>query len=430
MSGNIKYIGEKTPEVKPLPTKGYVSQSNSNGKDAALNKFILSFTQEGSLGTKNTKTEMEREFPQLSKILAEQGADAVKQKLQVKQEPADNRDCSVFTISKKTPIESSVENSGSPMLVREDNGEEINSLKEENQQLKEQTLIQTNEMAQKLDEMLNKKQVEIAELQLQLQLKQEGEKDVVLLLEKEIKLLKLFDDKMDLYRLRNEIGTKVNMDLQKTINSMKTLLETTKQTREQVSQSDFQPTTAVIKEKSDTPLSQSDFQPITVEIMEKADTALLVGKNIIAEFEKQSKNEKAAAEPPIVVELPSVAPPTAEMKNNAAKTVSKTKTISEKQKLTFVNDFKKELIEMTSQIDKNAKTFVLNSIEIDSLDVKFKNALDLYKKIHNVKPPDFNGGKSRRHGKRIKSHKPHSYKNKNKTKTKRCRKRSSTRRRK
>ena len=116
---------------------------------------------------------------------------------------------------------------------------------------------------------------------------------------------------------------------------------------------------------------------------------------------------------------------------NAAKTVSsnkKTKTISEEQKLTFVNRFEKELIAMDkSQIDKDAKTFVLNSMKSDSLDEKFKNASDLYKKIHNGMP-DLNGGKSRRHGKRLKSRKPRAFKNK--TKTRRHRKRSFTCRRK
>ena len=424
MSGNIKYIGKNNNTATQLPTSGFgYSVSNSDSKENALKKFASSFTNN------KTKESMINSFTSengLVDIITKNANNpkVLNEVLEVKQTPLDNKDCSVYTIS---PINSSIENSVSTnplssegLLVR-DNGEEINSLKEENHQLKEQTLMQTNEMAQKMNEMLNKKQVEIAELQSQLQLKQEGEKDVVLLLEKEVKLLKLFEDKMDLYRLRNEIGTKVNMDLQKTINSMKTLLETTKQTREQVSQSDFQPSTVEI----DTALSQSDSQPSTVEIMEKSATALLEAENIIAEFEKQSKNEEAAAEPPIVVAT--------QLPKNVAKTVpsyNKTKTISEKQKLTFVNRFEIELNAMDKEIDKGAKEFVLRSIESnDSLDEKFKNALELYRKIHSGIMPNFNnGGKSRRHGKRIKSRKPRALKNK--TKTRRYRKRSFTRRRK
>ena len=85
---------------------------------------------------------------------------------------------------------------------------------------------------------------------------------------------------------------------------------------------------------------------------------------------------------------------------------------------------------MDKEIDKGAKEFVLRSIESnDSLDEKFKNALELYRKIHSGIMPNFNnGGKSRRHGKRIKSRKPRALKNK--TKTRRYRKRSFTRRRK
>ena len=69
-----------------------------------------------------------------------------------------------------------------------------------------------------------------------------------------------------------------------------------------------------------------------------------------------------------------------------------------------------------------------DSIQQDSLDDKFKNALELYRKIHNSMPPEFTGGKSHRHGKRLNSRKPRAFKNK--TKTRRYRKRSFTRRRK
>lgn len=427
MSGNIKYIGKNNNTATQLPTSGFgFSVSNSDGKENALKKFASSFTDN------KTKESMINSFTSengLVDIITKNANNpkVLNNVLEVKQTPLNNKDCSVFTIS---PINSSIENSVSTnplssegLLVR-DNGEEINSLKEENHQLKEQTLRQTNEMAQKMNEMLNKKQVEIAELQSQLQLKQEGEKDVVLLLEKEVKLLKLFEDKMDLYRLRNEIGTKVNMDLQKTINSMKTLLETTKQTREQVSQSDFQPSTVEI----DTALSQSDFQPTTVEIMEKADTALLEAENIIAEFEKQSKNEEAAAEPPIVVAM--------QLPKNVAKTVSsnkKTKTISEEQRLTILAEqIKEEIIrlatEFYSSVDEKQKRTSMK--KLDSELALVNDIPLLQKRLKEAKKNIFinNGGSKASRRKRLKSRKPRALKNK--TKTRRYRKRSFTRRRK
>lgn len=136
MSGNIKYIGEKTQVVKPLPTSGYLSQSNSDGKEAALDKFVSSFTQEGSFGTKNTKTEMVAAFPELSQILTKDGPDAVKRKLQVKQEPANNKDCSVFTVSEKSS-DLSTDALGQP--VNEVSSQQtINQLKSENEELKRQ----------------------------------------------------------------------------------------------------------------------------------------------------------------------------------------------------------------------------------------------------------------------------------------------------
>lgn len=424
MSGNIKYIGETNNSTPTqLPTSGFgFSISNSDGKDNALKKFASSFTDN------KTKESMIHNFTSENSLVDTITQNANNPKvlnnvLDVKQTPLNDKDCSVYTISRKTENRFSPNPSSSEGL--------LNS---------EETLMPTNEVEQKLKEMLDKKQVEIAELQSQLQsqlqLKQEGYEDLVLKLEKEIALLKLFEDEMNLYslyRLRNEIGTKVNMvgtkvnmDLQETINSMKTLLETTKQTREQVSQSEVQPTTTVeIKEKADTALSQSDL------IMEKSNTALFEAQNIIAEFEKQSKNEEANMEQPIVVprQLPSVAP---QRNIKAAKAVSsknKTKTISEEQKQTFVNFFETELLQMDkNQIDKYTKKFVLNSIQQDSLDDKFKNALELYRKIHNSMPPEFTGGKSHRHGKRLNSRKPRAFKNK--TKTRRYRKRSFTRRRK
>lgn len=137
MSGNIKYIGEGSDKtVKPLPTSGYISQSNSDGKDAALNKFISSFTQEGSFGTKNTKTEMVAAFPELSQILTKDGPEEVKKKLQVKQEPANSKDCSVFTVSEKSS-DLSTDALGQP--VNEVSSQQtINQLKSENKELKRQ----------------------------------------------------------------------------------------------------------------------------------------------------------------------------------------------------------------------------------------------------------------------------------------------------
>jgi hypothetical protein len=138
MSGNIKYIGEGSDKtVKPLPTSGYISQSNSDGKDAALNKFISSFTQEGSFGTKNTKTEMVNAFPDLSKVLESKGPDAVKQKLQVKQEPANSKDCSVFTVSEKSEANPDAFNEEEVSKIITDN----DALKQENEILKSRERI-------------------------------------------------------------------------------------------------------------------------------------------------------------------------------------------------------------------------------------------------------------------------------------------------
>jgi len=143
MSGNIKYIGENTNEAKPLPSSGMFKRSNSVGKNEALDKFIKSLKEDGSVGfpykNRNTKTEMVAAFPILSQISDEND---LKKAFNVDQTPADNKDCSVYTISKKTPIESSLENSVStnPLVSREgllDNGKEINSLIAENQQLRE-----------------------------------------------------------------------------------------------------------------------------------------------------------------------------------------------------------------------------------------------------------------------------------------------------
>jgi hypothetical protein len=328
-----------------------------------------------------------------------------------------------------------------------DNGEEINSLKEENRQLKEQTLMQTT-MTQKLNEMLHKKQVEIAELQShlqsQLQLKQEGEKDVVLLLEKKIQLLKLFEDKMDLYRLRNEIGPKVdidlqktNMDLEETINSMKTLLETTAQTRKQVSQTDFKPTTVEIMEKADTAFDESDYDPLTVETLEKSGIALLEAKNIIAEFEKQAKNEEAiqaidqssrdkAEQPPKPnLEKKKIVP-----KVSNAVVRSYDETESEKNRIRSEILRLAEIYYRKDMETKDKKMKIITS----QLNQSRNNTIDTLSLILKEAKKDkfIDGGSkaSRRHGKRIKSHKPHSYKNKNKTKTRRYRKRSFTRRRK
>jgi len=420
MSGNIKYIG-KNNTVTQLPTSGFgFSVSNSDGKTNALKKFASSFTDN------KTKESMTNSFTSESGLVDTitnnaNNPQVLNEVLEVKQTPLNSKDCSVFTISQKTPINSSIENSVSTnplssegLLVR-DNGEEINSLKEENQQLKEQT----NEMAQKLNEMLNKKQVEIAELQSQLQLKQEGEKDVVLLLEKEIKLLKLFEEEMDLYRLRNEIGTKVNidlqktnMDLEKTINSMKTLLETTAQTREQVSQTDFKPTTVEIMEKADTALSHSDV----IEITEKADIALLEAKNIIADYEKEQKVNSSAG-PLVSEEIPVTPVKVINIKQNNNKSMS-------------LEELKAEIIRLAEVVydrDMSTKDKNIAKLKGQLNQTKNNNIKTLTSFLESAKRGKFlEGGNQSR--KRLKSRKAKAYKNK--TKTRRYRKRSFTRRRK
>lgn len=393
MSGNIKYLGEGDKTVKSLPTSGFgFSISNSDGKDKALQKFASSFTDN------KTKQSMVTDFSfDLVQKIIENATNVPKleEVLQVKQTPLNNKDCSVFTISQKTPIEPpSLENSVRPNplssegTVERNNGEEINSLKEENQQLKEQSLMQTNEMAQKLNAMLDKKQVEIAELQSQLQLKQEGEKNVVLLLEKEIQLLKLLEDALDLYKLRNEIGTKVNMDLQKTINSIKTLLETTKQTREQV--------------------SQSDFQPKTNEIIKEADTALSEANNIIADYEKQQVNSSTNQ----LVEIPT----------SSVKVGKKTTPTAE--------ELKTKILELAdTEYKKNPSTMVknINTVKRQLNEAKNNNTKTLTFFLNRATQGKFieGGNKSR---KRFNSCKRKVYKNK--TNTRRYRKRSFTRRRK
>jgi len=423
MSGNIKYIG-KNNTVTQLPTSGFgFSVSNSDGKTNALKKFASSFTDN------KTKESMTTNFTSENDLVDTITENANNPKvlnnvLEVEQTPLNNKDCSVYTISQKTSENSVSTNplSSEGLLVR-DNGEEINSLKEENQQLKEQTLTQTNEMAQKLNEMLNKKQVEIAELQSQLQsqlqLKQEGEKDVVLLLEKEIKLLKLFEEEMDLYRLRNEIGTKVNidlqktnMDLEKTINSMKTLLKTTSQTREQVSQTDFKPTTVEIMEKADTALSHSDV----IEITEKADIALSEAKNIIADYEKEQKVNSSAG-PLVSEEIPVTPVKVINIKQNNNKSMS-------------LEELKAEIIRLAEVVydrDMSTKDKNIAKLKGQLNQTKNNNIKTLTSFLESAKRGKFlEGGNQSR--KRLKSRKAKAYKNK--TKTRRYRKRSFTRRRK
>jgi len=100
MSGNIKFINKKNEKIQ-LPSKGewgnYFSREKTSGKDNALLKFANSFVQE------RTKDVMENEFPDLANNIIQNKDDVVKlkKKLIVQQEPADDKNCSVYTISRK-----------------------------------------------------------------------------------------------------------------------------------------------------------------------------------------------------------------------------------------------------------------------------------------------------------------------------------------
>lgn len=100
MSGNIKYIG-KNKTVIQLPTSGFgFSVSNSDGTANALKKFASSFTDN------KTKASMINNFTSdntLVNTITENvnNSNVLNNVLHVEQTPLNNKDCSVFTVSKK-----------------------------------------------------------------------------------------------------------------------------------------------------------------------------------------------------------------------------------------------------------------------------------------------------------------------------------------
>lgn len=128
MSGNIKYIGENNSTPTQLPTSGFgFSISNSDGKDNALKKFASSFTDN------KTKQSMATDFsPQLVQNITENATNVPKleEVLQVKQTPLNDKDCSVYTISKKLK--------NKPGVLDE---EEISRIKTKNETLKQENDI-------------------------------------------------------------------------------------------------------------------------------------------------------------------------------------------------------------------------------------------------------------------------------------------------
>jgi len=105
MSGNIKFIGEKSQETVQLPSKGmggfFGKQSNTKGADNALIKFADSFSEE------KTKNQMEAAFPNLAQQIPGKNMDAsarlstLKNLLTVTSKPKDDEDCSIFIVQSK-----------------------------------------------------------------------------------------------------------------------------------------------------------------------------------------------------------------------------------------------------------------------------------------------------------------------------------------
>ena len=133
MSGNIKYIGKNNNTATQLPTSGFgFSVSNSDGKENALKKFASSFTDN------KTKESMINSFTSengLVDIITKNANNpkVLNNVLEVKQTPLNNKDCSVYTVSKKSEADLG-------QLVNEQNeasSDEVKRLKTENQQLRE-----------------------------------------------------------------------------------------------------------------------------------------------------------------------------------------------------------------------------------------------------------------------------------------------------
>ena len=280
MSGNIKYIGELDKQTaKPLPTKGMFSRSNSDGKDAALNKFISSFTQESSFGTKNTKTEMEREFPELSKVLKDEGPEAVKKKLQVKQEPANNKDCSVFTVSKKSEAVRphrglSIDDLG--QLVNEQNeaspDKVIKRLKTENQQLRERnTELETDKNTSTAN-----LQTQIADLTRQY----DSDKDNLTF------QLSTQDDRKntEIRNLNEELQNKYEIEKNKLISELTLQLQTQSKEREDDLLQQLLKTTSEIQNKGNA------IPTIEVEIQQLKDLNFSLEKMLIVLLDELEKN--------------------------------------------------------------------------------------------------------------------------------------------
>lgn len=105
MSGNIKFIGETSPETVQLPTSGmggiFGRQSNTKGADNALIKFADSFTEA------KTKDQMMAAFPSLGpkipgkEISKPDRLNILKELLMVESVPKDDQDCSTFIVEKK-----------------------------------------------------------------------------------------------------------------------------------------------------------------------------------------------------------------------------------------------------------------------------------------------------------------------------------------
>jgi hypothetical protein len=446
MSGNIKYIGEKTPEVKPLPTSGYISQSNSDGKDAALNKFILSFTQEGSFGSKNTKTEMEREFPQLSNILAEQGADAVKQKLQVKQEPANNKDCSVFTVS-KTPdvqIEQSQHIISAPATSEEETQSNLNNITGVLEHLQNDSKESNSSKADETSSL--KELVQLLEVQVQ-SLKQAQRSGVITQTVPEIttsnKLTTAANElAFSLIGTQREfINDKVPEFLEEVLDRLKDFEEKNVGLESQIKdlksqRKDVRALEAQILALNTTIESLNQvigfdkklFQSPTNKLLDESHKATegLLEESIANEEARkamdQSSGDKAEQSPKL-------------KKKNAQKVSnSVVSNIDETELEKSTTRIKSEILRLAEIYyskdketkDKNMKiiTARLNQSRNNTI-----NTLSLI--LEGAKKNKFiEGGSNASRRKRLKSRKPHSYKNKNKTKTRRYRKRSFTRRRK
>jgi hypothetical protein len=131
MSGNIKFINNKNEKIQ-LPSKGewgkYFSRDKTAGKDNALLKFADSFVEE------RTKDVMEKEFPDLANDIIKNKDSVVKlnTKLLVQQEAADDKNCSVYTISRKPEINPNVLNEEQVSKIITEN----DALKQENEILK------------------------------------------------------------------------------------------------------------------------------------------------------------------------------------------------------------------------------------------------------------------------------------------------------